>query len=1030
LLHIKRSGRYWGDGVEIESTRHGPAAVNLLASQVAELKGSDPLSHVTVVVTSNYAAVATRRDLAARCGGIANVHFTTVREIAHDLGAAQLGQTGRQAAYASLIIAAFRAALHETPGVFGPVANHPATEQALAKAYRELRRISETAATAVAERSARASDVVRICREAHERLAGRWYDDEDLLAAAANKLESAPHPEIGPVIVHLLPELSASEARFLHALDARSPLQINVGITGNPAADRPVFSAYERSGITLSIPDNIDPPCASRIISASDPDDEVRAAVRLITQWAQDGIRLGRIALLYGNAEPYAGLTQAQLDAAGIAFTGMPTRSLGDMLLGRTLRALLALPDRAFRRPDVLAVLADAPILDNGHPAPYLAWERLSREAGVVSGEDWSRRLSVLASKKRQRADEYDASGDSVRAEYCRRDADRSEALDAFVQRLRDDLSVGAEANTWAGLVEWATGLLRTYLGDETRRANWSEDDQDAALQVEELVRGLAELDAVGGPSPNLAVFRQAIDSALKGGGRQIGRLGAGVLFGHVSVAAGMTFERIIVLGMAEGSFPPRRLEDSLLPDAERAAAGGHLKLRTELVHDDHLHLLAAVAGADEAVFSWPRGDLRQSSEEPASRWLLADAGRLAGMPGLRSADLLKLRNEPWFENIASFADGMARTEVFSSDQELRVAAIARGEPRSPVLTSDTTLSRALETISARASQDFTRFDGNLTAATANLAQLQRVSATQLQTWAACPRSYLFKYMYGVEPVEEPERRLSIDALERGTLFHAILEEFVQDAIDSGHPMTSWSADDRQRLHEIAHRHFGRFRQEGHAGRELIWRRDQSGILAELDRTLDLDNQRLGAGLRPVAAEHRFDLVEIPMPGGRALHLHGSIDRIDQHLDGALEIIDYKTGKHYSYKGLSEDTPHDGGKRLQLYIYALAGRQQFPGALSVTASYWFTETNQLIGYQVTERVEQDVAAAIHTIVDGIESGVFPAHPSGKKIRGWVDCWFCTPDGLSSAEARREWKQMRHDPALAAYRALSQPEAVE
>jgi len=958
------------------------------------------------------------------------VRFTTITGLAERFGASRLAQAHCRPCSYSTATAALRAALHEAPGVFEPVANHPATEQALAKAYRELRRIPETAALAIAECSARAADVIRICRSAHERLVGRWYDDEDLLAAAIEELEAAPHPEIGPMIVHLLPELSASEARFINALAKRAPLRINVGLTGNQDADRPVLSTYELSGITLPVPDNMDPPCASRIISASDPDDEVRAAVRLITQWAQDGIRLGRIALLYGKAEPYARLAQAQLGAAGIAFTGRPVRSLVDMLVGRTLRALLALPDRAFRRPDVLAVLADAPILDNDRPAPHRAWERLSREAGVVSGEDWSLRLGVLAAKKRQRADEYGTGDDAARADYRRRDADRADALAAFVQRLRDDLSVGAEANTWAGLVEWATGLLSTYLGNETRRANWSEDDQDAALRVEELVRGLAELDALGGPSPTLAVFRQAIDSALQGGGRQIGRLGAGVLVGHVSIAAGMTFDRIIVLGMAEGNFPPRRLEDSLLPDAERVAAGGHLKLRTEMVHDDHRHLLAAVAGAGEAVFSWPRGDLRQSNEEPASRWLLADAARLAGTPGLRSADLLKIRNEPWFENIASFADGMARTEVFSSDQELRVAAIARGDLRSPVLTSDTTLSRALETISARASQHFTRFDGNLTAATADLVQLQRVSATQLQTWAACPRSYLFKYLYGVEPVEEPERRLSTDALERGTLFHAILEEFVQEAIDSGHPMTSWSAEDRQRLHEIAHRHFERFRQEGHAGREWIWRRDQSGILAELDRTLDRDNQRLGAGLRPVAAEHRFDLVGIPIPGGRALHLHGAIDRIDQRGDGALEIIDYKTGKHYSYKGLSKDTPHDGGKRLQLYIYALAGRQQFPGAPSVTARYWFTQTDQLIGYEVTERVEQDVAAAIHTIVDGIESGVFPAHPSGKKIRGWVDCWFCTPDGLSSAEARREWERMRHDPALAAYRALSEPEAVE
>ena len=975
-------------------------------------------------------ALATRRAMAARPGGIANVSFTTLGTVAEDLGAQALSETGRQPASPSLIAAGIRAALHQAPGVFEPVASHPATQSALAAAYRELRRIPDAAADAVAECSNRASDVVRICREIHAHLSEHWYDAEDLLTSATAALTRTTDCALGPLIVHLLPEITAGQAALMHALAKKSRLVINIGLTGSDDSDAPVLASYGRYGITPDTPINFDQPPVARIISTSDADEEVRAAVRLIMQWAQDGVRLGRMAVLYGNADPYARLVHEHLGAAGIAFTGMSIRSLGYMLLGRTLLAILALPDRDFRRPDVLGILANAPVRDDGQPVPSRAWERISREAGVVGGDDWSRRLPLLAASKRERAEQAESIGNTVRAERYRREADRTESLASFVEQLRQHLARGQDCRTWAGLAQWAIGLIRTYLGEERLRVEWPEADQDAATRVEDLICHLAELDRLAGDPPTFDVFRQALETELTRTEGQVGRFGSGVLAGHISIATGLLTDRVVLMGMAEGCFPPRRLEDSLLPDSERAAAGGELKLRSELVHDDHRHLLAAIAGSEQAVLSWPRGDLRQSNDRPASRWLLDDAGRLAGVPGIRSGDLLKLRDESWFESIASFADGLNRTAFFANEQELRLAAVARGELSSALLTDDATLSRALDVIERRASDQFTRFDGNVTAARTELAGIQRVSATQLQTWAICPRAYLFKYLFGVEHIEEPERQLSIDALDRGTLFHAIVEQLVRESIDSGRRPTHWSGSDRDRLHDIAHLQFEQFQREGRTGRKLLWHRDKSSILSELDRMLERDNLRLLSGLRPVAVEQSFDLVELTIQDGRVLHLYGSIDRIDQYPNGAIEIIDYKTGAHSAYRNLNEETPHDGGKRLQLFIYALAGRQHFPKASSVNAYYWFTKADRLIGYPVTESVEREVTAAINQVVAGIESGVFPAHPSEKDSGHWVDCWYCTPDGLSSTQLRREWERKRRDPALTTYAQLCEPEEPE
>lgn len=92
-------------------------------------------------------------------------------------------------------------------------------------------------------------------------------------------------------------------------------------------------------------------------------------------------------------------------------------------------------------------------------------------------------------------------------------------------------------------------------------------------------------------------------------------------------------------------------------------------------------------------------------------------------------------------------------------------------------------------------------------------------------------------------------------------------------------------------------------------------------------------------------------------------------------------------------------------------------------------NYWFTKTSRLIGYTVNDHVEQEVSAAIRTIVDRIEAGVFPARPSEKEPR-WVECWSCRPDGLSSKHLRKDWERKRHNPALHAYAALCEPEPAE
>lgn len=1011
--------------------RYGRPAVELLARQVAEIKAGQPLAAVTVVVASNHAAVAARRALAAQPGGVANVTFLTLHRLAERLGASALAAVGRRPTSAPVIAAAVRGVLDDAPGVFAPVCHHPSTERALIASHLELAGAADAALDPVAAASPRASDVVRIHRAVRDRLAGAWYDENDLLVAAAESLQRQADGEVNPVIVHLLADISSAAATLLRLL---RPVRVNVGLTGDPDADGPVVAAHARAGITVAA-HSIEPAGATGIISASDPDDEVRAAVRLVVAGMHEGVNLGRVALVYAMDNPYARLLHEQLEAAGIPWNGMPVRALGELLIGRTLRALLALGDRGYRRPDVLGVLTGAPLLDSELPVPGRAWERLSREAGVVGGNDWDDRLANLAALRRLEAEAIDAEREGDRrADSKRRDADAAEALAAFVGRLRFDLGAGATAGSWMAMVEWVRGLIGTYIGNDGHQSSWPEEERVGGHRVDAALERLGGLDVLGGPAPSVDIFRRALESELESGVRRVGRLGEGVLVGPASVVAGLVLDRVVVLGMAEGVFPPRRLEDSLLSDSERAAAGGELQLRAHRIHDDLRNLLVAIASAEEAVLCHPRGDLRRAGERPASRWLVSQAARLSGSPAIRSNELAGHASQPWLDYVPSFAAGLARMRHAATDQDLRLRAIARMSRDHSALTTDAVLTGALGVVEARRSARFTRFDGNLVTVADEIGRLVHASASRLQTWAGCPHQYLVQYVLGVQPVEEPERLLMISALDRGSLIHEILDEFVGNAIAEGHSFDLWRPIDHGRLRNVAEGHFARYQADGRTGRDLFWRRDKVQILADLDRFLVEDSKRLAQGIRPLSTEQSFGSLPVELPSGHRLLVGGKVDRIDRRPDGSLAVIDYKTGSSTRYRGIDEEHPHGHGKMLQLYLYALAAEVAFPSGLPVCSFYWFTTQRggfKEVGYPVTPELAAKVAGAIDGIVEGIAAGVFPAHPSEVSSRsGYVECWYCTPDGRSDADRRTEWERIRLDPALAGYVGLAEPEALQ
>jgi ATP-dependent helicase/DNAse subunit B len=311
------------------------------------------------------------------------------------------------------------------------------------------------------------------------------------------------------------------------------------------------------------------------------------------------------------------------------------------------------------------------------------------------------------------------------------------------------------------------------------------------------------------------------------------------------------------------------------------------------------------------------------------------------------------------------------------------------------------------------------------------------VSATRLETWARCPHAYFARYLLHLDAIERPEEIVQLSPLERGKVVHEALDRFLAELIGVAGVGRPWVAGHRDRLHEILRETCDEVEARGMGGRRLLWERARRELHAELDEFLDVDGRyREETGAETIATELQFGWRDAPQPAvemacsdGRTLHFAGSADRIDRLADGRLSVIDYKTGGLRAYQHLSADDPLLDGQYLQLPIYAHATRAVLgiDREVPVEAWYWFTkEPKKRRGYLVDLAVEKALDDALLVIIDGIEAGMFvdrPPEPDWRATQGWIECAYCDPDGLGTADRHRDWTRKLGAPELAEYLAL-------
>ena len=993
-----------------------------LASAVAAAKQGEPLRPVTVLVPTNAAGVMARRRL-GRDGGVAAVDVITLYRMAEQLAGPALRAEGRLPVSTAVVDLAVRHVLTTNRTAFDEVADHPSTVVALRDLHRELRMAGPAALVRLQQASRRGRDAAQVSHLVGDRLASRWYDEGDLLQRAIATVHDRGLPSaLARTVVFLPQSLGQLDVQLLRALGEQGDLTVLLGLTGDRHADHDLVAAA--TALDGSAP--VASPAAVRadteIVSVTDADEEVRAAVRVVVDATRAGTPLARIAVLWPSDRPYARLVEHHLAVAGIGWNGRPGTNVSERAVPRFLLDLLDVDRRGLRRRDLFDLLADLPVRDRaGEPVPTAMWERVSRDAGIVGDEHWVPRLRAYASWQRRRAAERRVGDDDESPEpagpVASATADAAEALLVFVVELRDDLGRPGATRTWAEWADWAAAQIETRLGvDAMHRSGHAalEAEHQAYEHTARVLDRLRHLDAVGAP-PTRAEFRAAFAAEFDVAPGRLGRIGAGVTIGSLTGAAGLDADLVVVLGAAEGILPAAPVVDPLISDADRRAAG--LATSESVVARAHRQFLGVLDSAARVVVTTPRGDLRAATTRQPSRWL-GPLDQLAGRPVPERV-------------LASHAAAMlhAPFPAHATEHRLRARSAlvgAAGPAAIAGVTADATLQRALVLRAARRAHGLTEFDGDLSAA--GVPRLDApVSATQLQTWTICPHAYFVQYLLGVRVIEEPGDEIAITHADRGSVLHEVLDAFHREVIAGTLPQpgtTGWGPPHVERLAVLFTEACERWERAGRTGRPATWVIQRDQLLLELGDWVRHDGEwAVARRAEVIASELRFGddaAVTVPLAGGRQLAVRGAVDRIDRTPTG-LVVTDHKTGRADSYKAITRDNPTADRLRFQLPAYAAAARHVVGDpTVPVRAEYAFFRGGRFgrIGYELDEQVWASVAADLDHVVAAIEAGWFPSTPAKPGYQHRVDCHYCQPDGLGTEERWPEWDRKRLDPRLA------------
>jgi ATP-dependent helicase/nuclease subunit B len=648
---------------------------------------------------------------------------------------------------------------------------------------------------------------------------------------------------------------------------------------------------------------------------------------------------------------------------------------------------------------------ADQPVVGGTLRAPW-RWERLLVEAAVIGGRDrWQRRLAGL--EARLALDDADAGRES-RARMI----DDLRHLRTFALPLLDELASLPERATWG---TWLDRL--SALATRTLRA------PERVLSTLSALVPMADVGPVTLRDVQLVLAPRLAELIVPQPTRRYGH----VLIAPVEAIRGMTFDVVFVPGLAERMFPPKLIEDPLLLDVVRLELG-ELTTRETRVADERLALrLALGAACKRAVVSYPRIDLDQGRPRVPSFYglevLESAEGALPGFDELgKRAEATGAARIGWpapadreraideAEHDLALLDGIltpraqapAGAAVYLLNANPHLARSLRFRARRWTITAWKPADGMIaETASGRAALD-------VHAPTA-----RSFSPTALELLAQCPYRFALRTVLKLEPREQPEAIETLGPLERGSLIHDIHFELLGELREAGElPIRDLDAV-RARLDVVIARVAARYRDDLCPAIDRVWDDGIAAIAADarewlrrmvedpswIPRRFELAFGPTGRGATDPSS------VKEPVDLGIGLSLRGSIDLVEEHVDGALRATDYKTGA----AKVKPEAVTAGGTSLQPVLYALVLERLFDTRVQGGRLYYCTSRGEFRAIDVALGTEARAAAKVlaDTVADHFARWFFPAAPAKDACRFCDYKLICGPFEEARIKHKRE-----------------------
>jgi ATP-dependent helicase/nuclease subunit B len=994
---------------------------------IARDRKKDPLAPVTVVVPSHVAGIQARRRLAEH-GPFAGVRFETLPRLAELIGAPVVAAAGRSPL--ARPIGDYAAALVAREAGVGAqeVRELPGFGRALRQTFRRMRRggISRGDEVSVPLGSGISGEVMRLLGDFRARTAA-FYDDDDLLEAAANALDAGNSAiDLGAVYVVPPGALTAGSDRFLRSL-------------------RKAAASYSLLSESSTTP-------ATRFVLAPDPASEAREVSREVVRALGEGVAIGDIAVFHGADRAYRSLLSQAMARANVPVASMPGTPLTETPAGRGVLLLASLPGEDYARTAVLDFLALAPLKERlptevikppseeelmaqlGRPltmrerrelgtpksdevvAVPAAWRRIAREAGVSHGQErWRETLSILI-------EDYDATindqGEEVsqgRKRYAASEREHAVTLRDFIAGLVQRLEPLRAPQPAASFIRAFRDVVLQYIPRDTSCMDEVLGEVDQLGTVEAL-GGMLGLDG----------FAVALRANLDLRHKREQALGEGVLIADYRLAAGLRFRHAILCGAYEGVFPASSDNDALVEDAMWTS----LRKSHPYIEDSALKLerardaaRRAIAAATESIiWTAPLQAANAGRDYYPSSFMVAAAK--VHDETIASATDLRLHGESdWLRRVASPLAGMLRDEP-TDVGEISLRWSLQERKDGVEMTPNHPLGHNVHLLQSRRSETFSEYDGNLSIVPSELLiPSGTVSPTSLQAYAECGMRYFLASVLRLRSADEPEERELMDGAERGSLVHAVLERFFLHMQALGRPQRyeQWTAADRDLLLGMLEEELKKTERRGRAGLAVFADHQRRGLRADLSTFLEADNDyRMETGAVPVAFEKPIPETEV---GG--FKLRGYVDRIDQDESGKAWVVDYKTGSSEPYAKITDDDPFAGGKALQLPVYLSA----VPDAPEVEAAYWFISRRggfERLHYHATLPNQQRYKQTLAAVLEGLQAGSFPASPGqfDEFYNVFENCRYCDFDRLCSRHRDQESVEKAEDAAYLPWRRIA------